>query len=138
VTWRYGVSSARARSLVRMAQRLPSELPLVFEAFRAGELGEDQVAVLVRYLPAHNDADGVALAKELSVPVLRRTLRDYPFQGPAEEREPERRSATFWYREEGTFALSAELPPDEGAVVERALAKARTSWWRTAARATSG
>jgi hypothetical protein len=47
--------------------------------------------------------------------VLRRTLRDYPFQGPAEEeQEPEKRSATFWFREEGTFALSAELPPTRG------------------------
>jgi hypothetical protein len=126
VTWRFGVSTARARSLVRMAERLPSELPVTFEAFRAGELSEDQVAVLVRYLPAHNDAEGLALAKELSAPVLRRTLRDHPFQRPAEEEpEVERRSATFWFREEGTFALSAELPADEGALVERALAKAR-------------
>jgi hypothetical protein len=125
VTWRCGVSSARARSWVQMAERM-AEPPETFAAFRAGELGEDQVAVLVRSLPAANDAQGVALAKELSVPVLRRTLRDYPFQGPAEEeQEPEKRSATFWFREEGTFALSAELPPDEGAVVERALVKSR-------------
>jgi len=124
VTWRCGVSTARARSWVRMAERR-DELPVTFAAFRAGELAEDQVAVLVRYLPASNDADGAALAKELSVPVLRRTLRDYPFQRPDEEPEPERRSATFWFREEGTFALSAELPADEGAVVERALGSAR-------------
>jgi hypothetical protein len=125
VTWRCGVSSARARSWVQMAERM-AELPAVFAAFRAGELAEDQVAVLVRYLPAPNDAHGVELAKQLSVPVLRRTLRDYPFHGPAEEEpEPERRSVAFHFRDEGTFALHAELPPDEGAVVERALAKAR-------------
>jgi hypothetical protein len=126
VTWRCGVSTGRARSLVRMAERM-AELPATFDAFRAGELGEDQVAVLVRYLPAHNDAEGAALAKELSVPVLRRTLRDYPFQAAAEpeEQEPERRSATFYFREEGTFALHAELPADEGALVERALCRAR-------------
>ncbi len=124
VTWRCGVSSARARSWVQMAERM-TELPAVFAAFRAGELAEDQVAVLVRYLPAHNDAEGAALARELSVPVLRRTLRDHPFPSAEEGAEAERRSATFWYREDGTFALAAELPADEGAVVERALAKAR-------------
>jgi hypothetical protein len=124
VTWRCGVSTARARSWVRMAERM-AELPVTFAAFRAGELSEDQVAVLVRYLPAHNDADGAALAKELSAPLLRRTLRDYPFQGPDEEPEPERRSVDFYFRDEGTFALSASLPADEGALVERALMKAR-------------
>ncbi len=137
VTWRCGVSTARARSLVRMAERL-AELPVTFAAFRAGELSEDQVAVLVRHLPAHNDAEGVALAKELSVPVLRRTLRDYPFQpAPEEKPEPERRSASFFFRDEGTFALHAELPADEGALVERALGQAGTGWRRTTPRAGS-
>src|SRR5215213_1914649 len=123
-TWRFGISTGRARSWVRMAERM-AELPVTFEAFRAGELAEDQVAVLVRYLPAHCDAHGAELAKELSAPVLRRTLRDYPFQAEAEEPEPEHRSASFFFRDEGTFALHAELPPDEGALVERALSKAR-------------
>ena len=124
VTWRCGVSTARAHSWVQMAERT-AELPQVFAAFRAGELAEDQVAVLVRYLPAANDAEGVALARELSVPVLRRTLRDYPFPAEAVEPEDERRSASFVFRDDGTFALSASLPADEGALVERALSKAR-------------
>ena len=125
VTWRCGVSSGRARTWVRMAERL-GELPETFEAFRRGELAEDQVAVLVHHLPADHDAEGVALAKELTVPVLRRTLRDYAFQPPAEaEPEDERRWAFSYFREEGTFSLRAELPADEGAVVERALSKAR-------------
>ena len=124
VTWRCGVSSARARSWVRMAERM-GELPVTFEAFRSGELAEDQVAELVRHLPAHNDREGMELARQLSVPVLRRLLRDYPFPGAEERPEDERRSASFVFGEEGTFALRAELPPDEGAVVERALAKAR-------------
>src|SRR5215217_7597782 len=97
-TWRFGISTGRARSWVRMAERM-AELPVTFEAFQAGELAEDQVAVLVRYLPAANDAEGVALAKELTVPVLRRTLRDYRFQRAPEE-EPEHRSATFFFRDE--------------------------------------
>src|SRR5829696_3848613 len=122
VTWRCGVSTARARSWVQMAERI-DELPVTFAAFRAGELTEDQVAVLVRYLPAHCDADGAELAKELSVPVLRRTLRGYPFQAEAHEPELERRSASFFFRDDGSFALHAELPADEGALVERALAK---------------
>ena len=125
VTWRCGVSTARAHSWVRMAERM-AELPATFAAFRAGALAEDQVAVLVRYLPASNDAAGAELAKELSVPVLRRTLRDHPFQrAPEEEPEPEKRSATFFLRDEGTFSLRVELPADEGALVERALCKAR-------------
>ena len=124
VTWRCGVSTARARSWVQMAERM-DELPVVFEAFRAGELAEDQVVVLVGLLPAEHDAAGAALAKELSAPVLRRTLRDYPFRPPTEAPEDERRSASFVFGDEGTFTLSASLPGDEGALVERALCKAR-------------
>jgi len=126
VTWRFGVSSSRARTWVHMAERL-EELPVTFAAFRAGRLSEDQVAVLVRYLPSRNDREGVELATQLSVPVLRRTLREYPFQRADDDEDPEdeRRSVTSYFRDEGTFALRAVLPADEGALVERALSKAR-------------
>ena len=46
VAWKCGVSPARARRLVAMARRL-SELPETKVAMEAGELCEDQVAVIV-------------------------------------------------------------------------------------------
>src|SRR3954468_11786925 len=54
VAWQCGVSPARARSLGAMARRA-DELPVVTAAFQAGELCEDQVAVICRHAPAGID-----------------------------------------------------------------------------------
>ncbi|HVF13822.1 MAG TPA: DUF222 domain-containing protein [Acidimicrobiales bacterium] len=55
VAWKCGVSTGRARRLVAMARRL-GELPETKAAMEAGELGEDQVAVICRHAPAGIDA----------------------------------------------------------------------------------
>ena len=135
VAWQCGVSPARARSLLSMARRL-GELPLTSAAFEAGELCEDQVAVIARHAPAGTDAEMAELARSATVTQLRRVLGSYPFaDDKAEEREPsepappprpeETRSVSFGHTESGSWRLSAELPPDEGALVERALVAAR-------------
>src|SRR5688572_1005180 len=62
VAWKGGVSPARARSLVLMARRL-GELPETRKAFEAGELCEDQVAVVCRHAPASVDAQAAELAR---------------------------------------------------------------------------
>ena len=56
VAWQCGVSLRHARELVVMARRLP-ELPVTQATFAAGELAEDQVAVICRHVPAHNDGE---------------------------------------------------------------------------------
>ncbi|MDQ6726045.1 MAG: HNH endonuclease, partial [Actinomycetota bacterium] len=130
VAWQCGVSPARARSLVSIARRR-AELPVTSAAFDAGELCEDQVAVIARHAPAGVDAEVADLARSATVTQLRRVLGSYPF---AEKKEPEpaqptppeeARSVSFGQTESGSWRLSAELPPDEGALVERALVAAR-------------
>src|SRR4051812_47187273 len=54
VAWKCGVSPERARRLVAMARRL-GELPHTKAAMEAGELGEDQVAVICRHAPTGID-----------------------------------------------------------------------------------
>jgi len=117
--WRCGFSPARARRFVMMAGRLP-DLPETEAAFRAGQLSEDQVALLC----AHRcgDQEGVALARQRPVAELRRALADHRPHGES----PDRRRVAFGHGDDGTWRLSAELPPDEGAVVERALVAARS------------
>ncbi len=133
VAWQCGVSPARARSLVSMARRR-SELPVTSAAFDAGELCEDQVAVICRHAPAGVDAEVADLARSATVSQLRRVLGSYPFVAEAKENEPEPaqrrppdepRSVSFGHTESGSWRLSAELPADEGALVERALVAAR-------------
>ena len=122
VAWKCGLSATRARKLSSMARRLP-ELSHCRAALEAGELSEDQVAVVCRHAPAWADAEVTALAKEATVAQLARTLRRYAFspEPDDDEAEEEPRWVSFGGTEEGNWRLSALLPPDEGAVVTKAL-----------------
>jgi len=126
VAWKCGVSPGRARRLVSMARRLV-ELPETAAAFAAGELGEDSVALICRLAPAEVDADVAELAKNTTVTQLRRVLTEYSLPGETDD-EPAvetQRSVSFGSTDNGTWRLSAELPADEGAMWEKALAEAR-------------
>jgi hypothetical protein len=133
------VSTRRAKALVGMARRLP-ELPETRAAFEAGELAEDQVGVIVRHAPSSTDADMATLARSATVAQLQRVLSRYSFAEPVpkkatddEPAENEARRVGFGYDEEGNWRLSALLPPDEGALLERALAAAREELFRLGA-----
>ncbi|MGH9224925.1 MAG: DUF222 domain-containing protein [Acidimicrobiales bacterium] len=126
VAWKCGVSPGRARSLVAIARRL-RVLPETKAAFDAGELSEDQVAVVCRHAPESVDAEAAELARSATVTQLRRVLGGYSFEAEAEAAKPaeERRQVTFNYTDDGSWRLSALLPPDEGALWERALTESR-------------
>ncbi|HJV09735.1 MAG TPA: DUF222 domain-containing protein [Acidimicrobiales bacterium] len=129
VAWKCGVSPARARSLVLIARRV-NELPETAAAFDGGELCEDQVAVVCRHAPASVDAEAATLARSATVVQLRRVLGSYPFADeatgdPTEPAPAEPRQVSFGTTDRGTWQLSAELPAEEGALVERALVAAR-------------
>ena len=122
VAWQCGVSPARARRLALMARRL-GELPETRAALEAGELGEDQVAVVCRHAPATVDAEAAELARYATVAQLQRVLGSYPFHdeakgdptAPTEREKPaEPRRMSFGHSERGTWRLSAELPPRRG------------------------
>lgn len=138
VAWRCGVSPARARALVHMARKLAT-MPETRAALEQGELCEDQVAVVCRHAPASFDGEAATLARSATVVQLRRVLGSYPFddeaeKDPAEPQEPESspepRRVSFGTTERGTWQLSAELPADEGALVERAIVAARDELFR--------
>jgi len=125
VAWKCGVSLGRARTLVAMARRLP-ELPATRAALEAGELAENQVAVICRHTPEHNDAEVAELARSATVSQLRRTLGRHTFATPTPDPGPEpetqeNRRVNFGVGDDGSFRLSAVLPADEGALLERAL-----------------
>ena len=127
VAWRCGVSAARARQLVGLARRL-GEFPDTKAALEAGELAEDQAALICGHAPAHADAAVAQFAKFATVSQLRRVLADYVWEdkgAKADPDAPERRRVSFGHRDDGTWRMSAQLPSDEGAMVEKALEVAR-------------
>ncbi|MBA3268499.1 MAG: DUF222 domain-containing protein, partial [Acidimicrobiia bacterium] len=107
VAWKCGVSLGRARSLVAMARRL-RELPETRSALEAGELAEDQVAVIVRHSPTHNDAEAATLARSATVSQLKRTLGRSTFATAKAECEPEpepeeARRVSFGFEDDGSW-----------------------------------
>ncbi len=139
VAWKCGVGPGRARALVVMARRL-ADLPETRASFEAGELAEDQVAVVVRHAPSSTDAEVAELARHATVSQLKRTLGSYRFaeepkaeanpDQPAAEHHEEQRRVSFGYDDDGLWRMSAVLPADEGALCERALTEARDLLYR--------
>ncbi len=136
VAWKCGVSMARARRLVAIARRL-GELPETRAAMEAGELCEDQVAVICRHVPVGVDAQAAELARSATVVQLGRVLGSYAFEDKksspeaAPEVVEEPRWVSFGHDDRGSWTLSARLAADEGALVERALSSARDELFRS-------
>ena len=121
VTWRCGLSAGHARALVATARRV-NELPACAEAFRAGVLTEDQMAVIARHAPPERDTEVLGLARYAMVPQLQRALRTLPPPADPEPDTQERhRQVDFGTHEDGWWWCRMLLPPDEGAVVQKAF-----------------
>jgi hypothetical protein len=103
-------------------------------ALEAGEIGEDQAALICRKAPPAIDGEVAQLARTSTVTGLSRALSTAVLQI---EQPEERRRVSFGYTEEGEWSLSALLPADEGALWERALATAREELFRAGEQASA-
>ena len=146
VTWKTGVSPARAAELVRIA-RHSMELPVTIEAFGNGELAADQVAAIVKFAPKEHDAEIAMFAKAATVSQLRSVLRRYRFDAdqepeadpiepspspspsPSPESAPADRVTTH-QDDNGRFQLHADINALAGAEIEAALREARDALYR--------
>ncbi|MGQ0519785.1 MAG: DUF222 domain-containing protein [Actinomycetota bacterium] len=140
VALRCGVGPSRARRFVTMAEALAG-LPATAEVFRAGSLSEDQAGLLCRHVDAAHEAEVLEVARHATVGQLRRILPSVVPPAPApdpvpdseplagEEGEadsvggdtPGRRDVSFGNLEDGRWWARILLPPDEGALVQKAL-----------------
>jgi len=78
---RAGLSPAHAADAVRIARRC-TELPEAAQALAEGSLSLDQVAVLARKVPASHQASATELARQATVPQLRRAMARHAFRHP--------------------------------------------------------
>jgi hypothetical protein len=135
LAWKAGVSGRRAKRLVAIARRR-LELPVTVTAFDAGSLSEDQVAEIALHVPAAHDAELAALASQATVAQVHRVVSRYQFDAPVPshvdppgvvtpEDVTDRDQVSFRYGDEGRWSLRADLGPDLGALVERALLACR-------------
>jgi hypothetical protein len=78
LAWKVGVSPARARQVVDIAERA-GELSECVAAMRAGELSIDHMAIVARRVPWWADGEVCEVARETTVSQLGRALAAYPF-----------------------------------------------------------
>ena len=121
--WRTGLSRHRAERLVHIARRI-DELPLCVALFRAGSLTEDAMALIAKKAPAERDRELAELAPLMLHSQLTRILSHLPDQNPARKQEPVRQ-VRFGFRDDGWWEGHQVLPPDEGALAQKALESAR-------------
>jgi Domain of unknown function (DUF222)/HNH endonuclease len=140
VAWKAGLSPARAKQIVQIASRT-SELPVTHAMFAAGELAIDQVAVVSRFVPEHNDAQAAELAQHATVTQLSRSLASY-WKGakPAapdvepdkaqKDPEPEETVHAF-FDDDARYKVYADLATERGAIVDKALEEARDALFKS-------
>lgn len=123
--WRSGLSSSRAGRLVQIARRV-DELPACVALFKAGLIGEDAMGLIARKAPPERDGELADLAPDLLYSQLSRILKHLPDQRPEPQAGPDvERTVHFGFRPDGHWEGQVVLPPDEGALAQRALEAAR-------------
>jgi hypothetical protein len=133
VAWKTGFSPARSKQIVHIASRSAS-LPVTMGAFTHGELAIDQVAVVAKYVPAHNDGEAAELAKHATVMQLSRSLASY-WKGaptPVADTEPAAdpdpvpdETVNAFFDDDARYQIHANLPTERGAIIDKALEEAR-------------
>ena len=125
VAWQFGLSPTRARQVTAAARRR-RELPECMGRFRTGALSADQFAAVVAHVPGVKDTEVAEFAVQATVSQLRRAVAKYNWgpDKPPKERVTQRK-CSFGGTGDGSWRLSAEAPPEEGAKIEAGLAAMR-------------
>ena len=136
LSWRVGLELGSAREHVRVARAL-SELPLIDDALRLGQVSYSKARALTRVATATNEASLLDMARASTASQLERICRSYrlALRNAAGER-PDDEGHRRWVRERETDAglvrFEVQLRPEEAAIVRRALELAMTRAWKSA------
>jgi hypothetical protein len=135
--WRTGIDLGAAREKVRVARALAA-LPHIAAAMQRGRLSYAKVRALTRIATPENDARLVDLALAATAAQVERVVRAWRRVDQIEaaqqtEQRHLHRSVTMHVDDDGMVVLRGRLPPEIGAVVQRALEAAADRLFREAA-----
>ncbi|MDH3713615.1 MAG: HNH endonuclease [Gammaproteobacteria bacterium] len=125
LNWRCGIGLNAAREKVRVAHALQA-LPQISEGFKTGELSFSKVRAMTRVATVDNEEYLLMIARYGTAAQVEKLVRACRGVKRNEEREKaqcqhEERSLQYFYDEDGTLVIRAKLPPEQGAVVLKAL-----------------
>ena len=127
--WRTGIDLGAARQKVRVARAL-GQLPRLAAELRAGRLSYSVVRAITRVATPENEAALLHIARNGTTSHVERLVRAYRRgerheQIAAANRQHDARYLRTYHDESGMLVLEARLPPEAGALVEKALQQAR-------------
>ena len=125
LNWRCGIGLNAAREKVRVAHALKG-LPLISQAFEKGEVSFSKVRAMTRVATVENQDYLLMIARYGTAAQVEKLVRLYRGVKRNEEREKAQRqhverSLQYYYDEDGSLVIRAKLPPEQGAVVVKAL-----------------
>ncbi|GAB3298229.1 DUF222 domain-containing protein [Epidermidibacterium keratini] len=123
LSWAAGVGRGAAREHVRVARTL-TEMPLVREAFAAGQLSYSKVRECTRVVGLVDEAELVEVARGMTAAQLEAAIREFRRGRSDRVAQQHRRSLDYRIEDDGTVIVRAELPAEEAAVVLAALERA--------------
>ncbi len=131
LAWRCSITPRAAREQLRVARAL-EELPEIAAAFRSGALSYSKARALTRAATPEMEGDLLELAREATAAQLERILSGYrrALDPDATAGAADRRHVATRWEEDGSLSIRANLPPEEGALLLKALDIARESVWR--------
>lgn len=123
LSWAAGMKPATAKAHLRVADRLES-LPEIRESFRAGEISFDKTDQIARIATPETEASLLMWAKHGTASQLSKIgagFRRATASHDGKDAAHLRRHLSYYFSEDGSFRLRAQMSGDEGAVVASAL-----------------
>ncbi len=125
LNWKVGMGMMMGREKVRVARSLP-DLPLIDEAFSLGKISYSKVRAMTRVATPQNEKFLLQIAEHGTANHMEFLVRKYQYckrlQEPKESENWKRYKDFGWYQDEtGMYVINVRLPPEEGALVIKAL-----------------
>ncbi|MDP9069662.1 MAG: HNH endonuclease [Actinomycetota bacterium] len=127
-----GMKLPAARRHLRLAEKL-AELPKIKESFAAGEISFDKTETIAQVANAETEdhlliwAQNGTCSQLGSITAGFRRAKVYAQGAAAAQRD---RDLTYHYTEDGVFRLRAQMPAEQGALVEQAIEAAEKLLWQ--------
>ncbi|MFT7245318.1 MAG: hypothetical protein ACI82A_002686 [Candidatus Azotimanducaceae bacterium] len=125
MNWKVGMGMVMAREKIRVARSLP-DLRLIDEAFSTGKISYSKVRAMTRVANPENEAFLLQIAEYGTANHLEYLVKKYQrckrLQDPLEDDSWRQYKELSWHQDEtGMYIINARLPPEEGALVIKAL-----------------
>ena len=125
LNWKIGMGMMMGREKIRVARSLV-DLPLIDQAFSQGKVSYSKVRAMTRVATPENEKFLLQIAEYGTANHMEFLVRKYQYckrlQEPRESENWKRYKDLGWYQDEtGMIVINARLPPEEGALVIRAL-----------------